>query len=147
MSMSFESAQRRSLSSFSLIAGTETATPGRLIPLLLDTWPPTTTSQSTSVGETSKARRPTFPSSIRTWSPGFTSPGRPLKVVEQRSLVPRTSSMVMVKRSPGSKKCFWLSANFPRRIFGPWRSAKTPTVRPVTLAASRTALRRFSCSV
>ena len=103
MSMSFESAQRRSRSSFSLMAGTDTATPGRLIPLLLETGPATTTSQSTSVGETSKARSPTLPSSIRTWSPGFTSPGRPLKVVEQRSLVPRMSSMVMVKRSPRSK--------------------------------------------
>ena len=51
---------------FSLMAGTDTATPGRLILLLLETGPATTTSQSTSVGETSKARSPTLPSSIRT---------------------------------------------------------------------------------
>ena len=37
-------AQRRSSSSFSLSAGTLTATPGRLMPLLLETGPPTTTS-------------------------------------------------------------------------------------------------------
>ena len=37
-------AQRRSSSSFSHSAGTLTATPGRLMPLLLETGPPTITS-------------------------------------------------------------------------------------------------------
>ena len=46
------SAQRRSSVSFSDSAGTETATPGRLIPLLLETLPGTTTSVTTSVSST-----------------------------------------------------------------------------------------------
>ena len=78
MSMSWWSAQRRSASSFSDMAGTETATPGRLMPLLLETGPGTVTTQVTSVSVTSTALRPTLPSSIRIWSPTFTSPGRPL---------------------------------------------------------------------
>ena len=49
MSTPCRSAQRRSSVSFSLIAGTLTATPGRLMPLLLLTGPPTTTSVITSV--------------------------------------------------------------------------------------------------
>ena len=48
-------AQRRSSESFSLMAGTLIATPGRLMPLLLLTGPPTTTSVTTSVAVTSMA--------------------------------------------------------------------------------------------
>ena len=55
MSTPFRSAQRRSSVSFSLIAGTLTATPGRLMPLLLLTGPPTTTLVITSVSVTSVA--------------------------------------------------------------------------------------------
>ena len=76
-------AQRRSSSSFSERAGTFTATPGRLIPLLLLTGPGTSTTVVTVVAVTSVARNPTLPSSISSWSPTLTSPGRPLKVVPQ----------------------------------------------------------------
>ena len=72
------SAQRRSSVSFSDSAGTETATPGRLMPLLLETLPATTTSVTTSVSSTDVTFRRTLPSSISSGSPGFTSPGRPL---------------------------------------------------------------------
>ncbi len=70
-------AKRRSSSSFSESAGTETATPGRLMPLWLLTVPPTSTSVSTSVSVTARTRRRTLPSSIRIGSPFDTSPGRP----------------------------------------------------------------------
>ena len=72
------SAQRRSSVSFSDSAGTDTATPGRLMPLLLETLPGTTTSVTTSVSSTETTFSRTLPSSIRSGSPGFTSPGRPL---------------------------------------------------------------------
>ena len=103
MSMPCRSAQRRSSMSFSLIAGTLTATPGRLMPLLLLTGPPTTTSVTTSVSVTSVARSVSRPSSIKIRSPGWTSPGRPLYVVEHRSTVPGTSSMVMANRAPSTR--------------------------------------------
>ena len=96
-------AQRRSSSSFSLSAGTLTATPGRLMPLLLETMPPTITWATTLTSSTSMARRATLPSSISRASPGLTSSVRLLSVVEQISLVPGTSSVVIVKchRRPG----------------------------------------------
>ena len=77
MSAGSRSAQRRSDSSLSERAGTLTATPGRLIPLLFDTTPPMVTSQTTSVSVTSSAISETLPSSISNRSPGFTSPGSP----------------------------------------------------------------------
>ena len=73
-----DSAKRRSASSLAESAGTETATPGRLMPLLLLTRPPTSTSQRTSVSPTSRTRRRILPSSMRIGSPTETSPGRPL---------------------------------------------------------------------
>ena len=94
------SAQRRSSASFSDIAGTLTATPGRLMPLWFDTGPPTVTRQTTSVRVTSSATSAIRPSSISSWSPGFTSPGRPSYVVPQMVTSPGTSRVVMVKRSP-----------------------------------------------
>jgi hypothetical protein len=63
--------------SFSDIAGTLTGTPGRLIPLWLLIRPPVMTLVCTSVPLTSVTSRRTLPSSIRTWSPGPTSPGSP----------------------------------------------------------------------
>ena len=78
------SANRRSSMSFSDSAGTDTATPGRLMPLLLLTLPPTSTSVCTSVPSTTPVTRSRIlPSSIRSGSPTFTSPGRPLYVVPQ----------------------------------------------------------------
>jgi len=133
------SAHRRSVLSFSERAGTDTATPGRLMPLLFETGPGTSTSVRTRGPSTSTTRTATLPSSMRSRSPGLQSPGSPLKVVEQISLVPSTSSVVMVKVSPTASWC-GPSANRPSRIFGPCRSTRTATARP----ASRAALRTFS---
>ncbi len=145
ISTPLRSAQRRSEVSLSLIAGTLTATPGRLMPLLLLTSPPTTTLVTTSVSVTSTASSCSRPSSIRMVSPRLTSPGSPLKVVEQRSTVPWMSSTVMVKEAPFSSTSLPL-VNRPRRIFGPWRSARTPTGRPTVFAAARTLSSCFLCS-
>ena len=76
-------AKRRSSMSFSDIAGTDTATPGRLMPLWLLTLPPTSTSVTTSVPSlTSVTRSRTLPSSMSSGSPtvdvaGETLVGRP----------------------------------------------------------------------
>ena len=122
--------------SFSLIAGMETATPGRLMPLLFETGPGTSTTVVTSVAVTSVTRTDTLPSSISRESPGRQSPGRPLNVVETRSLEPTMSSVVMTKVSPTSSWWGPLS-NVPSRIFGPWRSTRTATLRPRSSAALR----------
>ena len=137
MSTPVRSAQRRSRSSFSDRAGTFTATPGRLIPLLSETMPGTSTSASTSVSVTSTARRRTLPSSTRSTSPGATSPGSPLWVVPTSSRVPGTSRVVMVIRSPLSSRC-GPSVKRPRRILGPWRSAKIATGRRSSTLSRRT---------
>ena len=60
------------------MAGTLTATPGRLMPLLLEMTPPSIASVTMSVAVTSTARRLTLPSSMSSTSPAFTSPGMPL---------------------------------------------------------------------
>ncbi|CAB4616297.1 unannotated protein [freshwater metagenome] len=112
------SAQRRSASSFSESAGTFTATPGKLIPLLLDTIPATSTTVVTVRSSTWVARRPTLPSSIRSSSPTFTSPGRPLKVVPQMFTSPSTLSIVILKVAPFSSMT-GPSLNLSKRIFGP----------------------------
>jgi hypothetical protein len=56
--------------SFSDSAGTLTATPGRLIPLLLEITPPSTTSVTMSVSVTSTGTQVTLPSSMSSRSPG-----------------------------------------------------------------------------
>ncbi|CAB4605529.1 unannotated protein [freshwater metagenome] len=129
--------QRRSSSSFSERAGTFTATPGRLIPLLFETKPGTSTTVVTVSLVTSVALRVTFPSSIKSRSPTLTSPHRPLKVVPQISFVPSTSLMVILKVSPFSSMC-GPSAKRARRIFGPCRSTKIPTALSTSAAALRT---------
>ena len=84
--------------SFSDSAGTDTATPGRLMPLWLLTLPPTRTSHTTSVPSlTSVTRSRTLPSSIRMGSPAVTSPARPLYVVPLISALPSTSRVVIVQ--------------------------------------------------
>ena len=131
------SAQRRSSMSFSDIAGTETATPGRLMPLLLLIGPGTITRVSTSGPSTESTSRRTLPSSMRIGSPGCTSPGSPSYVVEQSFASPGTSRVVIVNSLPSSS--IWgPSATRPSRILGPWRSAKMPTPCPLWSAASRT---------
>ncbi len=92
--------QRRFSSSFSVMAGRETGTPGRLMPLWSETAPGTMHSQLTSVSVTDSTFSETLPSSMRMTSPGLQSPGRPLNVVETRSWLPMMSSMVMVNLSP-----------------------------------------------
>jgi len=129
--------QRRSSSSFSESAGTFTATPGRLMPLLFDTGPATMTSVRTRTPSVSSTLTFTLPSSISRKSPGFTSAGSPLKVVLQISFVPRMSSVVIVKMSPSASSCGPFS-NMPRRIFGPCRSTSTATGLPASAAACRT---------
>ena len=122
--------------SFSLMAWTETATPGRLMPLWLETGPGTSTTVVTSVSVASVTRTETLPSSMRSTSPGRQSPGRPLNVVETRSFVPTMSSVVIVKVSPTSR--MWgPSAKLPRRIFGPCRSTSTATFLPRSSEALR----------
>ena len=129
--------QRKSASSFSDRAGTFTATPGRLIPLLFETRPGISTSVVTVVSDTATALSLTLPSSIRRKSPTFTSPGRPLKVVPQMLTSPSISSVVILKVAPFSSFT-GPSLNLVKRIFGPWRSTKTPTGLSRSLAAFRT---------
>ena len=130
-------AQRRSSLSFSDSAGTETATPGRLMPLLSLTGPGTTTRVCTSVPSTEVTSSRTLPSSMRTWSPSPTSPGSPSYVVEQIFASPGTSRVVIVKAWPSSSST-GPAATLPRRIFGPCRSAKMPTPWPLSSDARRT---------
>ena len=123
--------------SFSLSAGTLTAVPGRLMPLWSEMTPPSMTIVRTRGPSTSRTLSSTLPSLMRTWSPRETSPGRPLYVVPQIVLSPGTSSVVMVNSSPRTSST-GPSAKVSRRILGPWRSARTPIARPVSLAAART---------
>ena len=69
--------------------------------MALDTGPPTTTDVRTSGPSTSSTRSTTRPSSISTESPGWTSAGNPLWVVETRPWSPSMSSVVTVNLSPG----------------------------------------------
>ncbi len=78
MSTPSSRANRRSSLSFSDRAGTLTAAPGRLIPLLFESTPPSTTTVFTRGPSTLTTSRAMTPSLIRIGSPGFTSPGRPL---------------------------------------------------------------------
>ncbi len=136
MSARSRRAQRRSSLSFSDRAGTETATPGRLMPLLLDTVPGTRTTVRTSVSVTSVASRATLPSSMSSMSPGLTSPGRPLYVVPTSCLSPSTSRVVMVKTSPSASST-GPSLKRAVRILGPCRSTRMPTAWPLSSLASR----------
>ena len=133
------SANRRSSMSFSDSAGTDTATPGRLMPLLLLTLPPTSTSQTTSVPSlTSVTRSRTLPSSIRIGSPALDVAGEPL--------VRRPADLgVAVDVAGGDRPPSWPRRsstgppeNFSSRIFGPCRSARMPTPWPLASEASRT---------
>jgi hypothetical protein len=123
--------------SFSLIAGTETATPGRLIPLWLLIGPATSTVVLTSVSSTESTRSMTLPSSMSTMSPGATSPGSPSYVVVAIVAFPGTDRVVIVNSCPVSSST-GPAATRPSRILGPWRSTKMPTPRPVASDASRT---------
>ncbi len=125
--------------SFSDSAGTLTATFGSEMPLLLDTIPPSTTRQTMSLLLTPVTSTATLPSSMSNRSPGFTSRGSFLYVVDTRSAVPMMSSLVIVTVSPVRHSC-GPSWKRPSRIFGPCRSARMPTERFAALAASRTKL-------
>ncbi len=131
------SAHRRSSRSFSDRAGTLTATPGRLNPLLSDTRPPSTTTVWTRGPSTFVTLSSMRPSSTRTRSPGVTSLGRPECVVETMFWSPGTSSVVTTNSAPFSRST-GPDAKRPSRIFGPCRSTRMPTPRPRSSAAART---------
>ena len=113
-------AKRRSSSSLSDSAGTLTATPGRDSPLSLETSPPSTTRQNTSVPLTDTTVSAILPSSTRSRSPRRTSLWRSLYVVDTRDAVPTTSSTVMQTWLPVSHRT-GPSAKVPSRILGPWQ--------------------------
>src|SRR5690606_13525403 len=69
----------------------------------------------------------------------------PWYVVEKRSGVPRTSSVVMTTSAPSSRRIL-PSCILPVRILGPWRSRSTATGLPTFSEASRTQRRRLSWS-
>ena len=137
MSTPWRSAQRKSSMSFSESAGTLTATPGKLIPLLSLSTPPSVTLVTTSVSVTEITSRPTLPSSTSSRSPGLQSPGKPWYVVLQIVLSPGTSRVVIVNSSP-LKTSTGPLAKCAKRIFGPCKSAKMPTPCKVSSAAWRT---------
>ena len=118
MSHPTRSAQRKSSTSFSDRAGTLTATPGRLSPLLLEIVPPSTTRVTTRGPSTAVTSRATLPSSIKMRSPGSQSPGSPANVVEHIVASPSTSSVVMVNVASRSSST-GPPENRPSRILGP----------------------------
>ena len=77
MSRPVASAQRRSISSLLVSAGALIATPGRLMPLWSETFPPTTTVVRTRAPVLPVTSSWTLPSSMRIRSPGLTSFTRP----------------------------------------------------------------------
>ncbi len=137
MSAPMRRAHVRSSLSLSDRAGTLTATPGRLIPLLLLTGPPSRTFVMTRGPSTETTSSFTLPSSTRTVSPGLQSSGRPLWVVPHCVTSPRMSSVVIVNSAPLTRSTGPF-AKRPSRIFGPWRSATIPTPWPSSFAARRT---------
>ena len=130
-------AQRKSEISFSESAGTLTATPGKLIPLLSLTVPASVTLVSTESEVTSKTSSPTLPSSIRIRSPILQSPGKPEYVVPQIVASPATSRVVIVNESPRCSST-GPDANRANLIFGPCKSARIPTPLPDSFEAART---------
>jgi hypothetical protein len=133
-----DNANRRSSMSLSDSAGTDNATPGMDRPLWSLTGPPSTTWQRTSGPSTASTSSARLPSSTSSRFPGTTSEGSSAYVVDTRAGVPTTSSTVIATWSPGCQTTARPGANRPSRIFGPCRSASTPTARPVRSAASRT---------
>ena len=133
----WRSAQRKSATSFSESAGTLTATPGKLMPLLSLTTPASVTLVITESEVTSITSSSTLPSSIKIRSPGLQSPGSPEYVVPQMVESPKTSRVVIVKVAPKTSDT-GPSANLPKRILGPCKSANIPTPKPVAFEALRT---------
>ena len=97
-------AKRRSSRSFSDRAGTLTATPGRLMPLLLLTTPPMTVSVSTSVSVDLDRAQHDLAVVDEQDVAGVTSPGRPAYVVPTMLSSPSTSRVVMVKRCAAAQR-------------------------------------------
>ena len=131
------SAKRRSSSSLSDSAGTLTATPGSESPLLFDTGPPSTTRQNTSGpstvdhGERELAvvdQQPVADADVV--GEVLVRGGHPLGGA--RDVLDGDADLAPVGHSTGP------SANVPSRIFGPCRSARMATARPVLSEASRT---------
>ena len=111
--------------------GTETFMPGSDMPLLLLTVPPSVTVQTTSLPSMCSTTRPTLPSSTSSRSPGVASCGEPLVGGGD----PVVGALDVLDGDPhrlaGAPTPCGPSANRPSRIFGPCRSARMPTARPV----------------
>ena len=78
MSAPIFSAKRRSLASFSVSAGRGDCCTGQADALLLERGPPDDHAGANAGGSTYNSLRRILPSSSRSLSPSFTSPGRPL---------------------------------------------------------------------
>ncbi len=118
--------------------------PGRLRPLRERSSPPTATVQWTSAPSTRSTVNCTSPSLRYSRLPGFTTRGSGAKLIETRSRVPTMSSEVSVNVSPGCNR-IGSGSIWPRRIFGPGRSAMMATRRPVARSAAR--MRAMRCRV
>jgi len=125
-----------SAASFSVMPGSETATPGTLRPLLLLMGPLFSTRQWISVPWMSSTVSAIRPSSMRIVEPTSTSSGSPLCETGMRSLVPKTSSVVKMTVCPRSSSTGSV-ANLPSRISGPFVSNRMATVLPSSPAACR----------
>ena len=110
--------------------GMESSTPGTFMPLLSDISPPWITVVWISFPETLSTLSSTAPSLIRMAVPCFTSWGRPLKEIEAISLSHTLSSVVRMNLSPSQRVTGALSANFPRRISGPFVSRRAAIGSP-----------------
>ena len=101
MSTPLRSAHRKSSVSFSLIAGTLTATPGRLIPLLLLTGPPTTTSViDVGAGDLGRSQGDATVVDQDHVAGSDVSRTTPCTSVEHRSTVPSMFSTVIANVAP-----------------------------------------------
>src|SRR3990172_3544401 len=145
-STSSSSPRTASRLSFSVSAGIEILAPGRLIPLLDVRIPPLTTWVMISSPSIFSTRSSTSPSSMRMRSPGETSRGSCLYVVETRPASPGTSSVVIAKRAPLTSSTPPRWAMGPVRILGPARSCAHATARPSFALTSRTMRIRSRCS-
>ena len=136
----------RSSSSFSVIEGTLSTMPGKLMPLCSPSIPPLITSHSTSLPCTALTRSSINPSESRMRSPILTSCASVWKVVDIVVAVPGISRGVMVTRDPAFSATGVRYFNRPVRIFGPCRSCRMQIVRSSFSAARRSISIRFWCS-
>ena len=127
----------RSLRSFTVMAGIDSATPGRLMPLCSPSRPSLMTSHRTSLPRMLRTRSSIKPSLRRMRAPGESSRARSGNVVDIRVSFPGTSWGVMVTIAPLFRKTGFRCSSRPVRILGPCRSCRMQTVRPSRWAARR----------